>query len=572
MTLNSDLRHDRLKLIGIIINSLLLLIVIGDMVFYGDKELLPVFILVSAIIWLSNFRINQSEKRFFKENERRLASIISHLPGFVYRCKNNDQWTILYVSEACLPLTGYTPQELQTMSGYNDIIVPEYRQQVTNAVAKALAAGESFEMEYQVNHRSGEKRWFYEYGQGVYDDDGNLLFLEGYVEDISLSCNAKQALIEARDKAEESDRLKTAFLANMSHEIRTPMNGILGFIELLKEPGLPARHKNEYLDLMNISGQRLLSTINDIIEISRIEAGKVDTCITPVNLNELVHYYTEFFKPEAEVKNIALFSGHLVDPVDALIMADRPKLDGILTNLVKNALKFTKSGSVEINSDIDDGNVVICVKDTGKGIPLNRQKAIFERFIQADMNHTRDYEGAGLGLAIVKAYVDIMGGTIWVESEEGKGSTFFVKFPYVKANTINGHETGTPQQVNLDCPAKSILIAEDDNVSFKLMKYFLSSTGLNIIRAVNGRECIDILGKNPEISLIFMDVKMPDMDGLEATVQIRRLNPEIPVIALTAYAMEGDKDSALQAGCTDYLTKPIGKQKILETIERFLLT
>lgn len=507
-----------------------------------------------------------------KENERRLASMVSHLPGFVYRCNNNPDWSILYISNGCKQVTGYEVDDfmIQFDSQYNELIVPEYRKQVYDISAEAITNGTFFETEYPILHKSGELRWVHERGKGVYDSNGELLFIEGYVEDISVSREAKNMLITAKEKAEESDRLKTAFLANMSHEIRTPMNGILGFLELLKEPDLDEVNKNEYLDLMNISGQRLLNTINDIIEISKIESGKLESKTSPVDMRQVFRFYTDFFKPEADLKNINLYIGQQIETDDAVILADKHKLDGILTNLVKNAIKFTKSGSIIINNALEGNELLLWIKDTGKGIPAHRLNAIFERFVQADTTYTRDHEGSGLGLAIVKAYADTLGGSVWVESEEGLGSTFFVRIPYVKAEsnpatTVAADVQATPLHFD-----KTILVAEDDDISYTLMKRYLKVTGINILRALNGRECVEQVKSNPGICLVMMDIKMPEIDGYEATRLIRQINSLLPVVAQTAYALEGDRDLALSAGCNDYVSKPIAKETLLQIVDKYV--
>lgn len=545
-------------------------------------------------------RLKTNQLSRLKLSERRLASLLGHLPGFVYRCKNDPSWTTLYISERCSYVTGYDSKDFLRHfdSMYNEIIAPEYRQYVYDAATEAINRDDFFDVEYPILHKSGEIRWVHERGKGVYDSNGVVLFIEGYVEDISISRDARRALIVAKEKAEESDKLKTSFLANMSHEIRTPMNGILGFLELLKEPDLSDENKSEYLDLMNLSGHRLLNTINDIIEISKIESGKLASNTSEVDLRVLFRFYIDFFRLEAERKNLRLYIGQQIETNDAVVIADKHKLDGILTNLVKNAIKFTKSGSIEINNAIEGNNLLIWVKDTGKGIPVHKQVAVFERFMQADNNFSRDHEGSGLGLAIVKAYIDTLKGTIWVESEEGKGSTFFVKIPYVKAIgfvTVDGigavaglstddgiaaddeivadegivKEDGKFTENGAVTSKKTILIAEDDDISFTLMKRNLKGTAVIIIRATNGRECVEAIKTNPEICLVLMDIKMPEMDGYEATSLIRRINPHLPIIAQTAYALEGDRELALAAGCVDYLSKPVSKETILRVVEKY---
>nr|HPR62165.1 ATP-binding protein [Prolixibacteraceae bacterium] len=236
-------------------------------------------------------------------------------------------------------------------------------------------------------------------------------------------------LIVAKNKAEESDRLKSAFLANVSHEIRTPMNGILGFLELLTEPDLSENQKEMYLDIMNKSGQRLLETINDIIELSKIESGQMNVNIEAVNIYEIIDFQYKFFAPKVFAKGIELqlVQGNVDGGFN--LLTDKVKLNGILTNLMNNALKYTDEGKIKIGANIEIDKVVFYVEDTGIGIPSDKQLSIFERFNQVDNRLTRTKEGAGLGLSIVKAYVQLLDGNIWLESELGKGSCFYFSLP-----------------------------------------------------------------------------------------------------------------------------------------------
>jgi signal transduction histidine kinase/ligand-binding sensor domain-containing protein len=249
-------------------------------------------------------------------------------------------------------------------------------------------------------------------------------------------------LLEAKNKAEESDRLKTAFLQNMSHEIRTPMNGILGFLELLKEPNLDEVNKNNYLEIINISGQRLLTTINDIIELSRIESNQMSVKYSVVDIMEMMEHLFNFFKPQALEKGLTLSLSAKISGNQAIVESDRKILDSILINLINNAIKFTRKGNVEVGNYLEKDKMIFYVKDTGDGIPSDRLNAIFERFVQADMKNTRAHEGSGLGLAIVKGYLELFNGSVWVESETGKGSTFFFSVPYrpVKKKAANRTE------------------------------------------------------------------------------------------------------------------------------------
>jgi len=394
---------------------------------------------------------------------------------------------------------------------------------------------------------------------------------------------AEQELIKAKDRAEESDRLKSAFLANMSHEIRTPMNGILGFSELLKEPGLTGDQQQEYISIIEKSGVRMLNIINNIIDISKIEAGLVKLYIKESNINEQFEYIYTFFKPEVEAKDLKLFFNN---NLKAIIQTDTEKLYAILTNLVKNAIKYTKEGFIEFGYQhvVETGHALslqqksflqFYVKDTGIGIPIERQSAIFERFIQADISDKMAYQGAGLGLAITKAYVEMLGGKIWVESEVGKGSTFYFTLPYqaepdnqqVTRTTISSQNAGN--QENPQVSGLNIVIAEDDETSEKLISIALKSFAKKIIKAKTGIEAVEICRNSPDIDLVLMDIQLPGLNGYEATKQIRQFNKNIIIIAQTAFGMSGDREKAIESGCNAYLAKPINKNELLALLHKY---
>ncbi|MDP3453530.1 MAG: ATP-binding protein, partial [Bacteroidales bacterium] len=261
-------------------------------------------------------------------------------------------------------------------------------------------------------------------------DVRQLSLLMDSVWKISERISLIKDLTIAKEKAEESDRLKSAFLANMSHEIRTPMNGILGFAELLKEPGLSGEEHQDYIRIIEKSGAYMLSIINDIVDISKIEAGLMKTVIKESNVNEQIEYTYNFFKPEVEAKGIELICKNSLPAKEAIIKTDREKVQAILTNLVKNAIKYTNDGTIEFGYCKKDDYLEFYVKDTGIGIAKGRQEAIFERFIQAEIEDIRTRQGSGLGLAISKSYIEMLGGKIWLKSEEGNGSTFYFTLPY----------------------------------------------------------------------------------------------------------------------------------------------
>ncbi len=384
-----------------------------------------------------------------------------------------------------------------------------------------------------------------------------------------------EELVTAKEKAEESDRLKSAFLANMSHEIRTPMNGILGFTDLLLIPDLDNEKKESYIKYVHQSGQRMLSTVNDIVEISKIEAGLVHVVTNETDLNERVDELVNFFLPEAEKKGLKLYIEELLPAEQTSLSTDRNKLDSILTNLIKNAIKYTGSGSIKVGCRAKDSNIEFYVQDTGIGIPKDRLEAIFERFIQADIHDTRLFEGSGLGLAISKSYVEMLGGKIWVESREKQGSVFYFTLPFTGNETdqqiVQGDAASVEEPINAT-PANrklKVLIAEDDESSCIFISLILEEYCSEIIIAEDGITAVELCRSNADFDLILMDVRMPRLGGYDATRRIREFNSDVIIIAQTAYALSGDREKALEAGCNDHISKPISKELLLEKIQKF---
>ena len=379
----------------------------------------------------------------------------------------------------------------------------------------------------------------------------------------------EEKLIAAKEKAEESDRLKSAFLANMSHEIRTPMSGIIGFLNLLNEPDLSEENKSVYINIVTQSGHRLLETINDIIEVSKIESGGLQVKLSPVNVSELVGYYNGFFRQQTTQKGLEYLVKNSIPTDIRYFKTDKKKLDSIISNLIKNAIKFTPSGGIEFGCRLDDGMLIFHVKDTGVGIPEGRMNSIFERFVQADLSTSRPHEGSGLGLAIVKAYSDMLGGSITVESKIGRGTIFTFSLPYI-ADDNNGiiRETIAPETKSLKEGTK-ILIAEDDFASYLYIQKSLMGEGVVFLRTTNGDDTVDTVRNDPDLSVVLMDIKMPGLSGLDATRKIREFNKSIPIIAQTAYSLSGDRELAIEAGCTDYISKPINSKELQNLINKY---
>ena len=387
--------------------------------------------------------------------------------------------------------------------------------------------------------------------------------------DISSRKHGESELIKAKEKAEESDRLKSAFLQNISHEIRTPLNAIIGFAALINEPGLDDESRKSYTEIITQSSDQLLAIVIDIIEISNIQAGIFKLDKSEVNLNSFMDNVFIQFNEKISKKNIKLTFKKNMQDHDANIMTDSIKLGQILANLLSNAFKFTSQGKIEFGYTLKDENIMFYVSDTGIGIAENHHSMIFNHFYQVEPLAANLYEGTGLGLSISKAYVELLGGKIWLRSETGKGSVFYFTIPYEKAFQSEKDEnhsvtTGETTQVNF----KTLLIAEDDNNNYNLMKQLLADLNIKIIRASNGVEAVDICRSGEKIDMILMDIKMPLMDGYEATKQILEQSPEIKIIAQTAYS--DDKEKALRSGCKGFISKPFDKYDLRTLVTEYL--
>ncbi len=519
-----------------------------------------------------NGRIEQytdiTERKQAEDDIRRLSTAVEQSPSMVVI--TDTEGKLEYVNPKFTELTGYSSAEAIGQksnilkSGVQDIEFYKEMWQI-------IESGKVWRGQFHNKKKNGELFWEAASISGILNESGEVINFIKMGEDITQQKITEAELKIALEKALESDRLKSAFLSNMSHEIRTPMNGVLGFINLLNEPNLSKSKISKYSEIINKSGTRLLNTINDIIDISKIEAGEVVLTKNETFIDTEIEELYSFFLPEANKKGLSLFVEPASSSRQLMVITDSHKLHGVLTNLIKNAIKYTERGHITFGYSLKDDFIEFFVEDTGIGIPKNRLQAIFNRFEQADIEDKSVFEGSGLGLAISKAYTEMLGGEIFVESTEGEGSKFTFTIPY---NKKSGKEVVKLVE-NIDVGRKEInklnlLIVEDDAVSSEFLKCTLEGIFKDIIIVENGKDAIEICRDNPNLDLVLMDIKIPIVNGYEATKEIRKFNKDLLIIAQTAYVMHGDREKAIEAGCNDYISKPIDKELLLEIINTLL--
>jgi signal transduction histidine kinase/CheY-like chemotaxis protein len=379
----------------------------------------------------------------------------------------------------------------------------------------------------------------------------------------------------AKEKAEESDRLKTAFLSNMSHEIRTPMNAIIGFSDLLSRAAVRNQEKQEYVQQINFAADTLMRLIDDIIDISKIEAGQLKMNPSIFSLKSLFEEIGPMFRKGLEQQNkthIELVEKNYFPAEEIQLHTDEFRLKQVFSNLLSNAIKFTTKGTISYGvKSVSKNKITFFVSDTGVGIEPGKQEYIFDRFRQGHENKEVFYGGTGLGLTISKNLVSLMEGELKVKSEMGEGSEFYFTLPYKQMHVDIPEEIIKIDRDSGNWSDKTFLIAEDDPSNYFLLHENLKKFNVNILWAKTGVEAIEAFKNNPQkIDLILMDVQMPEMNGYEATRLIKELNPEVPVIAQTAYAMAGEREASLKAGCDDYISKPLIMNELIFILNKYL--
>jgi PAS domain S-box-containing protein len=474
---------------------------------------------ISKITWggkeyLHSIIHDVTEKKITDKQFNLLSRAIEQNPVSVMI--TDTQGNIEYVNPAFERITGYSQEEI---IGKNPRILKSGHQspEFYRHLWKTILSGKDWSGEFLNKKKDDTLYWEHVVISPISNSQGKVINFVSIREDISQRKKMIEDLVAAKEQAEEHDRLKSVFLANMSHEIRTPMNGILGFAGILKEPGLTGRKQKEFIEIIENSGNRMLDTLNDLIDISQIEAGQVKTYITETNLNGQLADVFNFFKPQAEQKGLQFIIKDMLPASLAVIKTDRIKLDSILINLVKNALKFTDKGSIEMGCRQKGNLLEFYVRDTGIGVPPSRQESVFNLFEQAHPEHKNAYQGAGLGLAISKAYAEMLGGEIRLESEEGRGSTFFFTLPFKESELTPGSKSRRKVLKKGYVPqfkGKTILIAEDDLYSRELIIYQLEKTGATLITASDGLETWEMF-QQENIDLVLLDIRLPETNNFE---------------------------------------------------------
>ncbi len=535
----------------------------------GSDEISHLFQEFNNMLMVINTKNNEMEttQNELIESEKTLKSFIESNPESV--CLIDKFGKIIVANTSFIEHFFYS-RDLDDQSNIYQKIHKNLTKIVKFSIESAISKMDLVRIEME-----DETKIYDLYIQPLFDKNSDVVKLSILAVDITVRKQSEAIIIKkneelklAIDKANESDQLKSAFLANMSHEIRTPMNGIIGFSQLLLADDLDNDEKVECINVIQNSSNQLLSIINDIIDVSKIESGQIIINSSDINVNELLKDVHDLLNDEALKKGLNLTYECQFALNDSIIKIDGSKIKQILSNLILNAIKFTDHGNITFGYKIDHSVVIFYVKDTGIGIASENLEIIFERFRQADGSLSRQYGGTGLGLAICKGFVDKMGGRIWAESVIESGSSFYFSIPLLISTNRSMRivNTSGSSQLISNFENRKILVAEDEDINFRYLEKILRKSKVEIVHAKNGMEAV-YLCRNSQFDIILMDIKMQVMDGVEALNEIKQFNKRIPIIAITAYAFEQDKEKMLDFGFSDYLSKPYTKEQLFDVLK-----
>ena len=479
---------------------------------------------------------------------------------------------ILLANNAFYDTTGYSRED-KSIADHFKYIFPSSENPFQRIIEMLMAESVTV-AEYKIPHKSGKELNLLAKFVLIKNSGNKPDSALGVIRDITELKAVTQKLIDAREQAEKSDRLKSAFLANMSHEIRTPMNAIVGFANLLADPTVTDQERLDYINIINQNSTELLNLISDIVDISKLESRQLETHKVKLSIPQIINQlYSGFSKiTNAEIKLIKVIPDGFEN---ASIYTDETRFVQVFSNLLNNSLKFTSTGSIEYGFLPPDNNFIkFFVKDTGTGIPPEFKDIIFEPFRQADDSYTRKFRGAGLGLSISRNLIKLLGGDIWFESETGKGTIFYFTLPQIEAAelpaAVSAPHTADWVSGNFNWDGKTVLIVDDNEICLRYLEAILQNTGFKLLRAESGIKAVMMCKEDPSIDIVLMDIQMPGMNGMEATAAIKKLRRELPVIAQTAHALSNDRQHILDAGCDEYIAKPIKKLDLLKMISQFV--
>ncbi len=478
-----------------------------------------------------------------------------------------------YANSAFYSIIGYD-RETYNLTDHNTIFHPEDRDYRARFV-EGLRNNGIYECELRLKHREGHYVSLSTKSVQVRDDTGNLLGALTISRDITKLKKINEDLVKANLEAETSSRLKSSFLANISHEIRTPLNSVVGFSNLLLADDITQDVKEEYIEQINHNSEKLLQIIGDIIDLSRLESSQIEITYEAASVNEIVNEVIEESRQviRRSEKSIILNVRNQFSEDSDMIFTDKIWLKRVLNHLMDNAIKFTLDGSIDLTYSKENENLVFKIKDTGIGINKENLVRIFEEFRQEIDGHHRPFEGLGIGLTLAKEVIERMGGTIFVQSEKGIGSEFSFSIPCRPAGSTKTRLKNVLKEQSLDqidWSSKKCLLVDDNKDVLVYLNRTLLDTGVQILTARSGMEAIEIIKNTPDIDVVLLDMQMPEMNGIEATKEIRTIRKTLPIIAQTAFIFEDDKDIILEAGCDACLIKPIRKEHLLTVLASFI--
>lgn len=521
--------------------------------------------LISIVSFVKDVTKKMEYERALIESESRLSAMVDHSPSGAVYVENGE----ISFNKAVEKIIGYSKNEIKTIDDWFMFLYKENSLEVVQMYEEDQRIGFPEPRIMYITCKNDEQKWIY---FSAYKHNKGEIWLvndvtESTESEIELIKKNKELLI-SKNKAEESDKLKTAFLSNVSHEIRTPMNSIIGFSEMLLDPDLTREELEEYSNIIINGGKRLLDIVEDIMDISKIESHQIEAFNEKVKVNEVINELFTTYTINEPNKYVSFDRFITLNNEDSLIYCDKSKLYKILDKLLSNAFKFTEKGYIKYGYKLEEDFLEFFVEDSGIGIESCLHKKIFESFRQANLKHTRDYEGAGLGLSIAKNYVELLGGKIWVNSEIGKGTKFFFTIPY---NPVIKKIEPLENAFVDKSKRKTILVVDDEKNNNMLLIVILSKKNYNVLSAFNGLDALELCKTHPEIDLVLMDIKMDKMNGIESAKEIKKIRPNLKIFAQSAYHNDKyfnmDDDNYFDK----YIMKPIKHTLLLDMIKEELM-